>query len=177
MGEHPGDLDLEFLRTGEADARTIEHVSSCVQCRERVDFFAALATNQRLDLGSIDVPQETENAILALAHRQAFRVRERSRRPRLIRLIGSAAAAAALALILLKLPQTDVKHPSTSPAELQEDVNRDGVVDILDALALAQRMEQLGGNARWDLNGDNRVDSGDVDWIARAAVQLDPGSS
>src|SRR6185369_1280179 len=55
----------------------------------------------------------------------------------------------------------------------REDINRDGRVDVLDAFALARRIETGGTlDPRWDINGDGRVDRADVNVIAARAVNL-----
>jgi hypothetical protein len=57
-----------------------------------------------------------------------------------------------------------------------EDLNRDGVVDMLDAFALARQLEQ--GRAprlQWDVNGDGVVDERDVQALAARAVSLESG--
>ena len=47
-------------------------------------------------------------------------------------------------------------------------------VDILDAYRLALQLEAgAQPDAQWDKNGDGRVDTADVDWIARASVALE----
>ena len=59
---------------------------------------------------------------------------------------------------------------------MREDFDRDGRVDILDAFALARRIEEGGESSRrWDLNEDGAVDRRDVDAIAMAAVSLERG--
>ena len=61
---------------------------------------------------------------------------------------------------------------SAAPAD-PRDIDRDGRVDILDAFALARRLEGTDAPAdNWDMNGDGVVDQGDVDSVAMAAVSL-----
>ncbi len=64
--------------------------------------------------------------------------------------------------------------PADAPAAFaREDVNGDRSVDILDAFALARRLEQPESvPAAWDFNNDGTIDRGDVDWIARVSVKL-----
>ena len=66
------------------------------------------------------------------------------------------------------------RAPSPPEAVLaREDVDGNGHVDILDAFALARRVESSGEIDRsWDMNRDGLVDSEDVDHIALAAVRL-----
>ena len=64
-------------------------------------------------------------------------------------------------------------HPTRARPFAREDINRDGHVDVLDAFALARRIETGGTlDPRWDINGDGRVDRADVNAIAARAVSL-----
>jgi hypothetical protein len=55
------------------------------------------------------------------------------------------------------------------------DYDGDGVIDILDAFALARTIEnELAIEPMWDLNGDGVIDDDDVVVIAQAAVRLEP---
>ena len=55
----------------------------------------------------------------------------------------------------------------------REDINRDGRVDILDAFALARKIESGERlDQRWDINGDGRIDRADANAIAARAVSL-----
>ncbi len=110
------------------------------------------------------VPPEVDEAILAAARRSLGR-----KRTRIVRLAPWAAAAAVLVAGGAALIPT---------AEAQAaDVNRDGVVDMRDALALARRIEAkgAGGAARPDLTGDGLVDRRDVDAVAAVALALAGG--
>ena len=66
------------------------------------------------------------------------------------------------------------RPPTVAVARAAEDVNGDGVVDILDALALERAIEGRNPAQKWDLNGDGAVNKADVDRIAMAAVRLTP---
>jgi hypothetical protein len=57
----------------------------------------------------------------------------------------------------------------------REDVTGDGRVDILDAFALARRIERADVRQP-DLNSDGRVDQRDVEALAARAVRLEGGS-
>ena len=60
----------------------------------------------------------------------------------------------------------------------QGDVNRDGVVDVVDAFALAERVASGGRTSRrWDVNGDGRVDAGDSNEILARVVDLERSGS
>jgi len=53
------------------------------------------------------------------------------------------------------------------------DVNRDGAVDVLDAMLLAQRVQSGQAERPWDFNGDGNVDQSDADEIMTRAVDLE----
>lgn len=58
------------------------------------------------------------------------------------------------------------------------DVNRDGVVDVVDAFALAERVASGGRTSRtWDLNRDGRVDAADSNEIMARVVDLERSGS
>jgi hypothetical protein len=145
------------------------------------------------------VPPEVDRAVLAVARqhiaagplrrsagrlrRSADRVRRSQPRPLLRWAPVGAMAAVAVLFTLLLLPgrlHRAVHEKSArklSPAAEQierEDIDRSGEVDILDAFALARRIES-GATLRrdWDVNGDGAVDGEDVKQIALAAVSLE----
>lgn len=90
---------------------------------------------------------------------------------------ATAAAVIALACVLWT-GQGPAPHPmadivASAPAT---DIDRNGKVDILDALKLARHVESAPSADRaWDINGDGAVDNLDVDAVAFAAVRLDKG--
>ena len=87
----------------------------------------------------------------------------------------AAGAAAAVILITAAVIPTINRYPHTNSAAVArraEDVNRDGVVDIRDALAL-QRAVEGGRPTANDVTGDGVTDRRDVDAIAMLAVRLD----
>jgi hypothetical protein len=57
----------------------------------------------------------------------------------------------------------------------REDINQDGQVDILDALALSLKLEEGRVSADKDLNGDGVIDAKDAEAIAQKSVQLTGG--
>lgn len=125
----------------------------------------------------VAVPAEVDAAILGMGQR---RFAARRRRRRLVVRVGQGlAAAAAIGLVVWAV------RPGAGPrvervakvAAVPGDVDGDGQVDILDALALARRIEageSLGSD--WDLNGDGVVDGADVDVVAMRAVSVSQGS-
>ena len=118
-----------------------------------------VAALREMDKGRLFVPPERDEVILARTRAQLVRGRKRRAIPWL-----AAAAALMIAALVILTPTT----PKT-----REDVNRDGRVDIRDALLLARKISdgQAQGSA-WDLNHDGRVDQNDVGAIAALAVKL-----
>jgi hypothetical protein len=119
------------------------------------------------------IPPQVDEAILPQAREHLGKGARRSARRRV--LAPWLAAAASLA-IGAWVSQTLLLHKPDAPASLaREDINGDGRVDILDALALARKIDR-GTASQFDINGDNRVDRQDVDAVAARAVKLEEGS-
>jgi hypothetical protein len=59
---------------------------------------------------------------------------------------------------------------------MRGDLTKDGVVNVLDAFALARAIEASTIDGAWDFSGDGIVDAKDIDLIAHAAVKLNGGS-
>ena len=76
-------------------------------------------------------------------------------------------ATALIALLIFLLPRFK------TPAITREDINRDGHVDILDAMALAKSVEASTANPALDQNGDGQLNEADVRAIALVAVRVD----
>lgn len=117
-----------------------------------------IAALREADKGRVFVPPELDSAILAKAKANLGRRRNRT----LVPWLAAAAALMIAAFVMFK---------PTSKA--REDVNRDGRVDIRDALVLARKISD--GKAQgsvWDINHDGRVDQADVAAIAALAVKL-----
>ena len=76
--------------------------------------------------------------------------------------LGTATALIALMIFLLPRVKT--------PVFAREDINRDGQVDILDAMALAKSLD---GDPKFDQNGDGKLNDADVNAVALAAVKVD----
>lgn len=122
------------------------------------------------------VPEQVDEAILAMA---TERLSQGRRRWRIIRWLGPVAAAAAAILFVVAIGDrfwSDTR-PSVSAAVVREDINGNGRVDIVDALVLAKHLESAGPRAKqWDINGDGTIDRADVDRLAMVAVRLDKGA-
>jgi hypothetical protein len=121
------------------------------------------------------VPRAVDDAILnrARAHLLTRAARSRRRRP----WVGAAAVAAA-ACVAIVLWTSAIVQRRARAAALAGDVDRNGRVDIVDAMLLARAVEsnQPPRRASEDVNHDGVVDRRDVDAIAMAAVKLPDGS-
>lgn len=114
-----------------------------------------------------EIPLRLDDAVLD-AGRAKFDSR---RRIRLIVRWGTGLAAGLAAVIVLAV----TLHRPAAPAKavVKGDVNADGQVNMVDALALAKRIDaKTKVEPGWDMNGDGRVDSADVQAVATAAVSL-----
>ncbi|MBN1817544.1 MAG: hypothetical protein JW828_09285 [Sedimentisphaerales bacterium] len=113
-----------------------------------------------------------DRRVLDQGRRFAFR----RKRMRLIRRLGAAAAvAAALVVGITRMPTDRSQAPLTarSEANIAQDIDRNGQVDIRDALRLARWIEAAEPlRPEWDLNRDGTVGQADVDAVAYAAVRL-----
>ena|SRR5687768_7448645 len=122
-----------------------------------------MAALRNADKARILVPAELDAAILAKAKANIVRGRRRRIGPWL-------AAAAAVIIGALVMLQPGPKA--------REDLNRDGRVDIRDALLLARKISAGQALARdWDFNQDGRVDQRDAAVIAARAVKLSRGGA
>ena len=144
----------------------------------------ALARDLRsLYARDVRVPVSLDAAILSQA-RAGFARRRRFRlavRGAMVAAGGAAAAAVVLVAVRFAGPgagesQNPVaRQPHAAPvavAQVPEDVDRSGRVDILDAFVVARLVDLQGqlDNRPYDVNGDGTVDQADVDRIATAAV-------
>lgn len=132
------------------------------------------------------VPGSVDRAVQADARRT---MRDRlARRTTVLWTIraGAAVAAAGLALAVWTLgpwrgatrTTPGVQSPRIAAAG-PEDIDSNGRVDILDALAIARALDQRTRAkapipASWDVNHDGVVDERDVEQVAAAAVRITP---
>jgi hypothetical protein len=194
--QHPSQLDLDLLRTGEADAGVRGHVDGCAACRERLAAQQALARRIARPLAPLSVPPELDQALARRAREQGPRVRRRLERrpwiPARRALPGAAAACSVLALGAFLALWTRQLPPGASPgpselagsagspaaaaAARADDVNADGRVDVVDAYLVALAVERGRASPSFDRNGDGRVDRRDAERIALAAVALGAGA-
>ena len=144
MDGHLDLLGLDAVRAGDATPEQRSHAESCADCRATIGRFSDLAA--RLTPARIDVPPQVSQRILALA-----------RPRRLWRPISAAAAAVVVAASLWF---------ALRPAAPRR-------MDIVDAYSVAVRLRDgQAVEAKWDLNGDGKVDARDVDEIARRSVSI-----
>jgi hypothetical protein len=129
---------------------------------------------QALFAPEVEVPATVDRAVMVTARRRLSRPRP------VLRLVRRVAAAAALVAVVLLVrmfanlgERADGRTPTRSASVAALDFDRDGRVDVLDAFALARRVERGEPLAtRWDLNGDGKIDRRDADVIARRAVAI-----
>src|ERR1043166_4046091 len=130
-----------------------------------------IAAIKQLRREKVFVPRSIDDAVLLVA-RKHLQPEEKSNR-----LFGSwlfqFATASAIAVVVL-VGFLFLKNPRMTFA--REDVNQDGRVDILDALALARQSRSGKTPAHLDLNGDGVVDRRDAEIIATHAVKLEKGN-
>lgn len=181
MSNHPTELDLELLRTGEAGAEIAQHVAGCAECQGLLARIGQCAAALATPIAAIEVPASRDQAIVLLARQRAAAVASqiaRRRRPRWLRPLYIAAplAAAASIAFFVTLQRSPALAPAVAPPTTVAgaDVNGDGKIDIVDALALARiiKLQQQALDPAWDQNRDGRVDQADIDRIAQSAVSL-----
>jgi hypothetical protein len=126
-----------------------------------VDHLRALASKT-----AVFVQLSVDETVLARARERFAEVRRRRARFTAAWWTAAAASIALMAVVGLSLIQ--------KPHYERADIDRNGRVDILDAFALARRVQQ-GGVTGPDMNGDGVVNRTDVDIIAAQAVKLKRG--
>ncbi len=131
-----------------------------------------LAGDLRRAFGPVpSVPSGFDERVLAAAGR---RLRRRTMHRGVgLRLSAGGAIAAMVALSTLVWFAPGAKAPRMVAQAGPGDVNRDGVVNVLDAMALALAV-QHGGAGGVDLNADNTIDDADVALLAAEIVSLTP---
>ncbi len=132
------------------------------------------------------IPTTTDQAILAGIRRQSV---GRRRKRLLLRWAVPPAAVAAVIMWVVFNPfvtpdlEDSPRFESAGPLGMRQladhrDIDGNGRVDILDALALARNIKDNStAEQPWDFNGDGRIDRRDVDTVAQSAVRLNKGAS
>ncbi|HKX61259.1 MAG TPA: dockerin type I domain-containing protein [Verrucomicrobiae bacterium] len=119
----------------------------------------------------VSVPTHVDEAVLAQARSHLQKVAAPSIVPFPRWLAAAAAVLAGLGLTFL-LSKTGPEVPAFA----REDVDRNGRVDMLDAFALARKLQAGSVSDRvFDLNGDGVIDQRDIDSIAAHAVKVHKG--
>ncbi len=128
------------------------------------------------------IPPTTDQAILACTRQQRV---SRRRKRLLLRWAVPPAAAAAVIMWVVFNPFVTPDHEG-SPAGMvatrqladHRDIDGNGRVNILDALALARSIkDNRVADQPWDFNGDGLIDRKDIDTVAQSAVSLNKGAS
>jgi len=164
---HLDPLQLELARTGEATPSEQAHLEECAACQARLGGLEALAAS--LIAAPAGIPTEVDARIELQIHRH-FR-RRRWRPVAIPAAVLALAAAAALFVAPTSRPVVEALEPAVRTASAGVDVHADGKLDILDAFALARRVEDDDARPAWDQDGDGAVDDADVELLARAAVE------
>lgn len=179
MQPHLDLLELELIRTGEAEAVLVAHLESCDACRESLNGLETVAADLSSSAqANVPIPDSVDQAVLAIARKSAARVADRRRFIRRWRWPAAAAAAAALVVSLAGILRWESPAPvqtenTTRAPALAADIDGDGSIDIVDALVLAKRIRNSESlEPSWDFNHDGKVDRGDVDTIARRVVSV-----
>ncbi len=132
------------------------------------------------------IPPATDEAILARIRQQCA---SRRRKRLLVRWAVPPAAAAAVIMWVVFNPFVtpdldDVPRfessgiVATRQLADHRDIDGNGLVDILDALALARNIkDNRVAEQPWDFNGDGLIDLKDVGTVAQSAVRLNKGAS
>ena len=138
-----------------------------------------------LHAASAAIPAAIDEAILAGIRRQS--VGRRRKRLLLRWAVPPAAAAAMLMWVVFNpfgagdiedVPLFEAAGPLAIRQLTDRDIDGNGRVDILDALALARNIkDNRVAEQPWDFNGDGLIDRKDVDTVAQSAVSLNKGAS
>lgn len=109
------------------------------------------------------VPPAVDEALLLRGRQRFAEIRHRRSRAKKVWWMSAAACLFAVAFLASSL--------INAPRFERGDVDRNGRVDILDAFALARRIQQ-GTAGGFDLNQDGVIDQLDVDLVVAQAVRL-----
>jgi hypothetical protein len=190
MTDHADEMDLELLRTGEADDEVRAHVEGCASCRERLAAARSLAARVARPLEKVEVPRALDEKLARQTREQGAVVRRKlheRRRPVTLKRVLPWAAAACLVLglgvllavrTLRETAGVSATEPVPSAPAVASagpnDVNSDGRVDVIDAYLVALAVDRERTAAAMDRNGDGKVDRADAERLVLAAVALGP---
>jgi hypothetical protein len=132
------------------------------------------------------IPGLIDRAVLGAARDRAVVINRQRARKRVLARLGVMGLAAVVILAVIIAPRvwrTPTSRVASSGAGRTfdpRDINHDGVVDILDAYALARAMDQgdeqrlKAIRAEWNAARDGALDRSAADRIAMTAVRLTP---
>jgi hypothetical protein len=135
-----------------------------------------VAALKRLEEPRLFIPPTVDEAV-GLAARQHLEGGQ-GRRARWLRWMPWLATAAGFAIVMayLSFLPPRAESPKARHTAGGMSITHSGLVDILDAFALARQLKSGAvPNAGWDVNGDGVVDERDVATLAAQAVQLEKG--
>ena len=128
-----------------------------------------------LFVSSDPVSPDLDEKILHQARRHFAASGHKHKFARWLRWPAAAAAAVILGAIGLNNFNAPLQNAQTPVVIAREDIDRNGRVDILDVLALAQSIKSSANiNPAWDFNQDQQINQADIDRVAFAAVSLKP---
>jgi len=189
-------IDLDALRAGDAaDPQVAAHLATCADCRADLEALRELAHDLRALHEPVRVAAPSRDAqIRWLTRMHATRIRKadvatNESRWLAARPTWAAAAAIVLALgALLMMARRPESPPLTRVASAPQaetgraavgiaaDLDGDGRITVLDAFALARKLEAADRSGAVDVTHDTRVDQDDVDALLAMAVSLKGGT-
>lgn len=154
-----------------------EHLATCESCAAHLAVQRALAAELGAPPPSLAVPPAQDAALRAAARGRAAEIAvavapSRSRWAWMAAAGAAVAVAAALLLLFGRGGSPDSTTPRIAVAPIHGDINRDGQLDVIDALVLARQLDSARPNPDNDVNGDGSVDHSDVEWISAAVVSV-----
>jgi len=155
-----------------SDERKQQHGSSSEEAEPMAPARLIAALRSRSLRGArVDVPPSVDAAVMEQAREKLGQnppVRIVIALPRWLAAAAVVLAGAGVSFLLFR-----AATPGTGTASSNEDIDHNGEVDMLDAFALARKIQSGPvADLHYDLNGDGLVDQHDIDWIAGHAVKL-----
>lgn len=119
------------------------------------------------------VPQSVDKKIIGMAQKKL----SKKHTYKFLRWLAPLAAAAVIIFALMlneHLKQSQFAIDARKPLA-REDIDRNGSVDILDAMKLDLKIKNAEAGVEYDFNKDGLINKKDVDVIAFNAVRIDKG--
>ena len=162
MNEHP---DIAELSADSLATAVSEHLQSCNVCSQ-IHADIKLLEGEFKDLNKrAEIPLAIDQKIYQDISERSKEIRKSIFRKNAFVSISAIAAVVILSFAVF----TNVK--SVDP--IMADINRDGEVNVLDSLLLAQKIDKLSFDKTSDLNNDGVLDSKDLKLVRSAVVSLD----